>query len=108
MKRTLDDDLMGANAVHLVVDAVAALVEIAFHLKRRIFVWDDADAPAALVGPGIAVAIGQDFVRRIAFMSFAKRTRLATGIDRLIARSNRSLGPFGGNNDPATHNRVFP
>ena len=50
VERALDDDLVGADAVHLVVDAVAALVQVAFDLQRGELVRHDADAPAAFVG----------------------------------------------------------
>ena len=45
MGGAFDDDLVGADAVHHVVDAVAALVQVAFDLECGEAVGDDADAP---------------------------------------------------------------
>src|SRR5437773_1984685 len=53
---------MGADAVHLVINAVAALVEIPFHLESGEFVGYHADAPAFFVGPGVAIAVGDDLM----------------------------------------------
>ena len=74
MKRTLDDHLMGADAVHFVVDALAALVEVAFDLQGRKFIGNHADAPALFVGPRRAVAVGNDLVRRLVLLAFAEGT----------------------------------
>ena len=75
----LDDDLVGADAVHLVVDAVAALVEVALDLQGGELVGHDADAPALLVGPGAAVAVGEDLVRRLVLVALAERAEAAAG-----------------------------
>src|SRR5260370_9682724 len=107
MERTFDDDFMGADAVHLVIDAVAALVEIPFHLESGEFVGYHADAPAFFVGPGVAVAVGDDLVRRLIFLALAEGTKTAVAGLRLRLGRDRPLASLRGNNHPAADNRVF-
>ena len=46
MKRTFDDDLVGADAVHLVVNAIAALLQVPLDLQGGKLVGYHAHAPA--------------------------------------------------------------
>ena len=69
----LDDDLVGADAGHLVVDAVAALVQVPLDLQGGELVGDDADPPAGPVGPGAALAVGEDLGRRLVLVALAER-----------------------------------
>ena len=73
MRGALDDDLVGADAGHHVVDAVAPLVEVPFDLQGGEPVGDDADPPARAVGPRAAVAVGEDLGRRLVFVPLAER-----------------------------------
>src|SRR5207247_5623141 len=75
----LDDDLVGTDAVHLVVDALAALVQVALDLQGGELVGHDADAPALLVGPRVAVAVRQDFQRGVALAALAERAEAFAG-----------------------------
>ena len=75
--RALDDDLVGADAVHHVVDAVAPLVQIALDLEGGKAVGHDADPPARPVGPAAEVAIGDDLRGRLVLLTFAERAELA-------------------------------
>ena len=109
VERALDDDLVGADAVHLVVDALAALVQLAFDLQGGELVGHDAHAPALLVGPGLAIAVGEDLGRRVAFVPLAERaedvpTRRACSCVIL----QRPLGALRGDDHPAADDRVFP
>ena len=83
MARALDDDLVRADAVHHVVDAVAALVQAAFDLEGREPVGDDANSPAGAVGPRAEVAIGEDLGRRVVFVPLAERADIAGSAFRL-------------------------
>ena len=105
--RTFDDDFMGADAVHFVVDAVAAFVEIAFDLEGGELVRHDTDAPAFFVGPGVAVAVGDDLVGSLIFLALAERTKTAVAGLGLGLGRDRPLGSLRGNNHPAADNRVF-
>ena len=71
--RALDDDLVGADAGHHVVDAVAPLVEVAFDLQGGEPVGNDADPPARSVGPRAEVAVGEDLGRRLVLVPLAER-----------------------------------
>ena len=81
----LDDDLVGADAGHHVVDAVAALVQAALDLQGGEPVGDDADPPARSVGPGAEVAVGEDLGRRLVLVPLAERAD-RRGLDRLGLR----------------------
>ena len=73
MVGALDDDFVGADAGHHVVDPVAALVEVALDLEGGELVGDDADPPARAVGPRAEVAVGEDLGRRLVFVALAER-----------------------------------
>ena len=73
--RALDDDFVRADAVHHVVDAVAALVQVAFDLQRRKLVGDDAHPPARPVRPRARLAVGEDFGRRGVLVAGQKADR---------------------------------
>src|SRR5262249_54043789 len=107
VERAFDDDLMSADAVHLVVDALAAFVEVAFNLQDGKLVGYDADAPTALIGARIAVAIRQDLVGSIPFLAFTERAQARTGRHWLDLRPDRPFGPVGGNDHPAPDNRIL-
>ena len=94
--RALDDDLVGADAVHHVVDAVAALVQVALDLQRGELVGHDADPPARPVGPACRVAVGEDLGRRLVLVPLAERAESALGRGRaaLALEVVRPLGPL--------------
>ena len=107
VKRAFDNDLVGPDAVHLVVNAFAALVEIALDLQSGELVGHDPDAPAALVGPRITIAVSQDLLRRLLLVPLAKRAIAAGCRRRLRPRDDRPLGAVGGDDHPAPHNRIL-
>ena len=90
VERAFDDDFVGADAVHLVVDAVAALVEVALDLQGGKLVGHDAHAPALFVGLGVAVAVGEDFVRRVVLVALAEGAERAAVGDRLDLAARRA------------------
>src|SRR5262249_29737185 len=102
-----EDDLVGTDAVHLVVDALAALVQVAFDLQGGKFVRHDADAPAGLVGLGASFAVGKDFVGRLVLVARAKWAVGAAAGHRLDLWRDRSLGPVRGDDDPSADNGVL-
>ena len=108
MAGAFDDHLVGADALHHVVDAVAALVQVAFDLEGREAVGDDANSPSGAVGARAVVAVGDDFGGRVLFMSFAEwaggrvARRRCLGLEVV-----RALGPFVGDDHPAADDRVF-
>ena len=107
MEGALNDHFMSPDAVHLVVNAFAALVEASFHLQSRELVRHDSHAPAALVGPGVPFAIGNDLVRRLLLVAFAEGAEAASDFDCLAGEVGRTLGAVRRNNNPAADDRIF-
>ena len=90
MVGALDDDLVGADAGHHVVDAVAALVEAALDLQGGEPVGDDADPPARPVGPRAEMAVGED-LRRASCLPAPRRTGRPPRLDRpALPRGSRA------------------
>ncbi len=82
-----DDDLVGADAAHHVVDAFAALVEVALDFEGGELVGHDADAPTAAVAFGAGVAVGDDLAGRFVFVSLAEGAEADPGGGRWRYRS---------------------
>ena len=108
MVRAFDDHLVGADALHHVVDAVAALVQVSFNLEGRETVGNDANPPAGAVGAGPVIPIRQDFVRRVFFVPLAERA--GRGLSRQAPfglEVVRTLGALVRDDHPAADDRVF-
>ncbi len=105
----LDDDLVGADAGHHVVDAVAPLVEAPLDLQRGEPVGDDADPPARSVGPRAEAAVGEDLRRRLVLVPLAERAG-GRRVRRRVLRAEvvGPLGPLVRDDHPAADDRVFP
>ena len=106
--RRLDDDLMRADAVHLVVHAVALAVQLAFDAEHRKFVGHDAHAPARLVAR--RRCCGTPAPRAASYARFRNRKgRRRTGRRRRMPdKIAGALGAIGCNDDPSTRDRVLP
>ena len=74
MIRGFDDDLMGTDAVHDIVHAVAAIIEITLHPQGRVFVGDHPHPPVGGIGQA-AGANGKDFRRGLVFVAVSRRGR---------------------------------
>ena len=99
---------MGTDAVHHVVDAVAALVQVAFDLECGEAVRDDANAPAGAVCARAVVAVGDDFGRGVVFVAFAEWAGGWVGRGRgLGLEVVGAFGAFVGDDDPAADDRIF-
>src|SRR5450759_4897107 len=96
-----DDDLMGADAVHLVVHALALAVQLAFDAEDGEFIGHDAHPPPGLVAiPGGAV--GQHFGRCLVFIPVTERAD--GGRERRRHLPDKIAGAFGairGYDDPS-------
>ena len=106
-----DDDLVSADAIHLVKHALGLLIQIAFDAKRRKLVWNHADRPTRTVFQrSVAVgawAVRQDLRRGLAFIAIIERTESAFDLYRLAHKVGRPLGAIRGNNHPPAHDGVF-
>src|SRR5450759_4651654 len=96
-----DDDLMGADAVHLVVHALALAVQLAFDAEDGEFIGHDAHAPPGLVAvPGGAV--GQHLGRCLVLIPVAERADGGCGRrHRLPDEIAGAFGAIRGYNDPS-------
>src|SRR5512134_2055557 len=74
MLRTLDDDLMGPDAVHPVVDAATLPLETAFDMQYRKLAGNDTHPPARLVRQGLLGAERCDLRRGLRLVPPAERT----------------------------------
>src|SRR5580700_3263767 len=104
-----DDYLMRADAVHLVKEAFALAVEIAFNAECGKFVGHDAHGPARGVCASVAPAVDQNLRRCLGFRAGAERAILAVGKrrDAFAQKIVRAFSTLGGNNHPAASNRIF-
>ena len=105
--RRFDDDLVGADAAHHVVDALAALVQFAFDLQGGKLVGHHADAPPFAVALRAGVAIGDDFAGRLVLVAFAERAEAALLPLRRGVEVVRAPGAAGGDDHPTADDRVF-
>src|SRR5262249_39048165 len=107
MKWAFNDDLMSANAVHLVVDTLTSFIKVAFNLKGRELIGHDADTPALVIGFAVAVPVRQDFLGGLVFMSLAERAIGCANGKRLDLGGIRPFGPVCSDNDPPAHNGIL-
>ena len=98
---------MGADAAHHVVDAFAALVQLAFDFQGGELVGHDADPPAFAVALRARLAIGDDFAGRLVFVSFAERAEAALLPLRRGVEVVRPFRPRTGDDHPAADDRIF-
>src|SRR5262249_16399176 len=110
--RGFNDDLMRADAVHLVEHAFSLTAETAFNSECKELVRNNAQSPSRRValrwGTAIwARTIGLNFRWGLGFIAIAERTESTLYLDAFPQEITRTLGPVGRDNDPAAHNRVF-
>jgi len=107
MVRSLDDDFVGADAVHLVVHALALAVQFAFDAQHGEFVGDYAHAPTRLVTAS-AVAVSQDLGRSFMLIAITEGAdSLAGWRHRLADKIAGPLGAIGGDNHPSPGDGVL-
>ncbi len=107
MVRRFDDDFMGADAVHFVVQAFPFLVQLALNDQGRVFIRHHPQRPARGVGLMVDVAVAENLRRRGLFIARAKRTKSPFADTMFNNKVCRALSPFLGNNNPAAEDRVF-
>src|SRR5215471_12740433 len=84
MVGSFDDDFVGADAVHLVVHALALAIEVALNAEDGELIGHDANAPAWLVAAA-RVAVGEHFGRRFVFVAVVERADGGRGRRRRLA-----------------------
>src|SRR5580700_1684212 len=103
-----DDDLVRADAVHLVVHPLPFLVEVALDAQGGKFVRYHPYLPAGLVRFALRVAKRENLRRRHVLVALGKRILGRLGHVHLhrhkIARTLRAVR---GNDDPTSYNRIL-
>src|SRR5208337_1580413 len=105
--RPLDDDLVRADAVHLVEHAFGLTVQASLDPQRRKLVRYNAYAPALAVARGPVWAVGQNLRRRLVLIAGTERAEATLHLHRFTAEVGGTLGAVGRNNDPPPDDRIF-
>src|ERR1035441_5058304 len=95
------NDLVGADAVHLVVHALALAVQLAFDAENGELIGHDAHPPAGLIAIPRG-AVGQHLGRCLVFVPVAERAHGGAG--RRRRQADKIAGTFGairGDDDPS-------
>ncbi len=101
-----DDDLVGADAVHGVVEPHPPLVQLPLDAQRRVLVGDDPHPPAGAVGCAAGRADGEDLAGGLLLPAVAEG---AGGHGHRLPLENEVAGPpapIGGDDDPAHLQRI--
>src|SRR5215469_3368696 len=109
----LDDDLVGADAVHLVEEPFGLAVQITFDPQRRELVGDHSHSPSGHVALRRRAAIRirpicLDFRRRLGLIPRTERTESAPDSDSLTHEICGTFGAIGRDDYPAADNWIFP
>ncbi len=107
MGRSLNDDLVGADAAHPVEHADALAIDDSLDMESGVLVRDDPEPPSRPVREGLGGSHRVYFVRGHVFVPLVERAdagfTLRFGGDEV----GGAFPPFGCNNDPTVDDRVF-
>jgi len=103
----LDDDLVGPDAVHPVVDPVRGLPQLPLDLQRGKLVGDHAQGPVRIVGLP-ALPEGEDLGGRHPLAAGAQGAHPLAPGRGLRGKFLGTLRPLGGDDDPPADDRIFP
>src|ERR1700722_7108949 len=103
------DNLVRADAIHLVKEAFTFAVEIALDAECGEFIGHDANGPSGGVRASVAAAVDENLRRRLDFMAGAEWAILAVWQrrDALAQKIVWALSALGGNDYPTASNRIF-
>src|SRR5712664_3715481 len=103
-----DNDFVSADAVHLIEEAFAFAVEIAFNDERGEAIGNDANVPAGSIGAATIAAVNENFGRRFAFGAGAEGAILRAGDEDAFAEEiGGALSAIGGDDDPTARDGIF-
>jgi hypothetical protein len=74
MERGFNQNLMGSDPVHFVVNALSLTIQFSFNSKSREFVRDNPEAPSLRIRRCSGVSKGEDLWRRFVLVSLAQGT----------------------------------
>ena len=109
MVRRLDDYFVRADAIHAIEESFPFAVQSAFDAQRRKLVGDHADRPSRSVFAAAVTTVGENFLRRFAFIARAEGTngRVAFYVHTLPNEIHGALAAIGGNDDPTSGNGIL-
>src|SRR5262249_2391618 len=98
--RRLDDDLVSADAIHLVKHAFGLAVQVAFNSEGRKLIGHNAHRPSRCMplwrGPPIRIwAVGLNFRWCLAFVTVAEGAKPTLVLDAFTEKIGRSLSTIG-------------
>jgi hypothetical protein len=107
MERGFNQNLMGSDPVHLVVDAFPLTIQFSFDSKGREFVRNNPETPSRRIRRCSVASKGEDLWRSFVLVSLAQGTE---STDRLMLFDDKIGGPspsFCGDDDPPSVNGIF-
>src|SRR5262249_3177920 len=103
----LDDDLVGPDAVHPIVDYVARRLEVALDAEGGKLVRHDTDLPSRSVRQGPLIAHGENLVGSARLLARAEGAwSRAQGTHGRRGEVGGTTGPLGGDDHPAADHRI--
>ena len=106
--RRLDDNLVGADAIHLVVESFTLAVQCALNPQRGKLVGDNPQRPARGIPAAAIRPVGEDFRRCLGFVSETKGAEsTAVNLHFLAHEVGWPFGAIRSDDDPATRDRVL-
>src|SRR5271155_1985133 len=108
MVRRFDDHFMRADSIHTVEKTFALAIQAAFDSKRGKFIGHYTERPSWRVLTAAVAAVGEDFGRRLPFISRTERTCPVTfDLNAFANEIHGTLGAVRGNNHPAPCNGIL-
>jgi hypothetical protein len=107
MERGFNQNLVGSDPVHFIVDAFSLTIQFSFNSKGREFVRDNPEAPSRRIRRRSVASKGENLWRCFVLVSLAQRTE-STGWLRLF--DDKIGGPSSslcGDNDPPSVTGIF-
>ena len=105
--RGLDDDFVGADTVHAIVQPEPFAPHVSFDMQGGELVGDDADTPPLPVAFAPRLAVREDLVGRRVFVPFTEGAEVARSDSEFLGVILGPLRPVGSDDDPAADDRIF-
>ena len=108
MVGAFNNNLMGPDAIHFVIDSDPFLVEISFYDQRRIFIGHHSEFPPwGIIGLGRVAPIDEDFCWSCIFIAGTERAESSLNNLFLNDKVCRTSAALLGNNYPATEDGIL-
>jgi hypothetical protein len=112
MLRRLNDDLVGADAIHSVEHAFGLAIQVSFNPEGGELVGDYAHGPSGGIAQRWRAAVrvrpvGLDFGRSFVLVPWAEGAETAFNAHPFAYKICGTLGAIGGDDHPPAHDWVF-